>query len=124
MANNKPFILVKSYVYYLIDKIYLWYFYKFIHKTDQEIIKSIINYELKRFGSSYEKVLVEPKIDGDEWYMYYKFQSEKEYQKWERYSIKQIKRKSPHMTNEYAKKQFSWINLQYGLTHEYDSQRY
>lgn len=121
MANNKPFILVKSYVYYLIDKIYLWYFYKFIHKTDQEIIKSIINYELKRFGSSYENVLVNPKIDGNEWYMHYKFQSEKEYQKWKRYSIKQIKRKSPYMTNKYAEKQFSWMNLQYGLTHEYDS---
>lgn len=120
MANCKCFILVSSYVYYIIDKIYLWYFYKFIHKTEKQIIENIINYELKKFGSSYNQVLKEPIINGEEWYTYYTFSTEKEYRKWKRYSIKQIKKRSPYMTNSYALKQFSWVSLQYGLKLGYD----
>ena len=78
-------------MYYIIDKIYLWYFYKFIHKTEKEIIENIINYELKKFGSSYNQVLKEPIINGEEWYTHYTFSTKKEYLKWKRYSIKQIK---------------------------------
>ena len=115
MANCKYFILVSSYVYYIIDKIYLWYFYKFIHKTEKAIIENIINYELKKFGSSYNQVLKEPIINGEEWYTHYTFSTKKEYRKWKRYSIKQIKKRSPYMTNNYALKQFSWVSLQYGL---------
>lgn len=107
-------------MYYIIDKVYLWYFYKFIHKTEKQIIENIINYELKKFGSSYNQVLKEPKINGEEWYTYYTFSTEKEYRKWKRYSIKQIKKKSPYMTNNYALKQFSWVSLQYGLKLGYD----
>ena len=60
------------------------------------------------------------KINGEEWYTYYTFSTEKEYRKWKRYSIKQIKKRSPYMTNSYALKQFSWVSLQYGLKLEYD----
>mgnify|MGYP003490642523 FL=1 len=102
-------------MYYIIDKIYLWYFYKFIHKTEKKIIENIINYELKKFGSSYNQVLKEPIINGEEWYIHYTFSTKKEYRKWKRYSIKQIKKRSPYMTNNYALTQFSWVSLQYGL---------
>lgn len=101
----------------LIISIDDWWFYK--NKKDKnDIVKMIVNKQLKPYGVNYDHVVKSPKINGEDWFIHYTFNNEQDYNKWRKYSIKLIKK---HITNDQkmAEREFSWIDLYCGLKHNY-----
>lgn len=94
-----------------------WFYYKF-KKDNSEVLKMIINKELKPYGVDYDYVREHPVIEDEEWWRHYTFKSEKDYLKWKKYSINVIRR---HLTRDKrrARQEFVWIDLCYGLRHDY-----
>ena len=59
-------------------------------RTNDNIIRLIINRELCKYGVDYDYVKRNHIIDDLTWYEYYKFKNPKEYISWEKYSIRII----------------------------------
>lgn len=106
--------LIKDWLARLND----WWFYKYA-KSKDEVIKMIINKQLKPYKVDFDYVVKNPQIEGIDWFIYYTFNSEKEYNKWKKYSIKLL-RKHIVYSEELAKKEFLWIDLYCGLKHNYE----
>lgn len=107
--------LIKNWINQLDD----WWFYKF-RKSSDKVLEMIINKELKPYNITMKDVIANPKIDGEDWFIHYTFNNQKEYDKWEKYSIKLIKK---HIVNDdkMARREFSMVSLNYGLKTNYDN---
>lgn len=83
--------------------------------------KNIINYMVRKYNIDFDYVVSNPEIEGMSWYQYYTFNSEKEYEKWKKYALKQFKRAYPYSTEEFNKKRVAWLDFQYGLKKSYEN---
>ena len=88
-------------------------------RTNDNVIRLIINRELCKYGVDYDYVKRNRIIDGLSWYEYYKFKNPKEYISWEKYSIRIITTYYG-VTREKAKREFSFISLNYSLFFDFD----
>ena len=95
-----------------------WLYYR-NRKSKDEIVRLIINKQLKPYKVDYDYVIKNPQINGEDWFRYYRFNNEKEFEKWKRYSIKLLKRHVTQGSEEIANREFSMIDLYYGLMHNY-----
>ena len=95
-----------------------WWYYR-NRKSKEEVIKLIVNKQLKPYKVDYDFVVKNPEIEGQSWFTYYTFNSEKEYNKWKKYSINLIK-KNLTRNDKLAQKEFIWIDLYCGLKHNYE----
>lgn len=95
-----------------------WLYYR-NRKSKDEIIRLIINKQLKPYKVDYDYVIKNPQINGEDWFRYYRFNNEKEFEKWKRYSIKLLKRHVTQGSEEIANREFSMIDLYCGLMHNY-----
>lgn len=102
----------------LADK---WYYFKqrFFKKDYEKFLKKIINKQLKPYKVTYDYVKNNPKIEGEDWWYYYTFNREKDYLKWKKYTIKQIKKYYPYLNDKKVLQQFGLIDLMWGLRHNY-----
>lgn len=90
-------------------------------KPDSEkVVTKIINKMLKPYKIDMNYVINNPKINGIDWFQYYTFNSNEEVEKWKKYSIKQLKRAYPYMSDKYIERQFSYIDLMWGLKRNFD----
>ena len=79
-----------------------------------EITKKLINYELKPFGKKYEDVLKWKRKTP--WYETYKFENEKEHDKWRTKCAKFLATKvRPKMSKDRIEREMAWFSLMYGL---------
>lgn len=74
----------------------------------------MINKQLEPHGVDFDFVLANPEIDGLPWYQHYKWSSEKDAQDFEDWAVKRISQVW-RCGKEFARKQFAWFNLAYGL---------
>ena len=88
-------------------------------RTNENVIKLIINRELCNFGIDYDYIIKNQIIDTQKWYEYYSFNKPKDYISWEKYSIRVI-RMYLGLSKEKAKKEFSFISLNYSLFFNFD----
>ena len=84
------------------------------YRTNDELLRKMINKELKPHGVNLKYIMEHQKIDGIDWYRYYQFTSEKSYNKWKRYCKKLLKK------NGRSERDFSMVDVMYGLMHTYD----
>lgn len=93
-------------------------------------IRIIIDKALKKYNIDYNYVQKHPYINDIVWCSHYTFDSEEEFKSWERFSKKIIKKvltKKLGIFNYYKpskeqiNREFSWINLMYGLKYNYES---
>lgn len=85
------------------------------YKDRDEILKKMINAELKPYGKEMNDV-----IGKDNWFQEYTFKTEEEYSKWKEYCINlMIKEVNPKRTIKEAEKEFSWLDIMYGLKCEF-----
>ena len=101
---------------WLVELDDLWYYRH--KKSEEEVYRLIINKQLKPFGFNYDYVIKNPEIEGESWFTYCTFNSEREYNKWKKYSINLIK-KNITRSDKLARKEFAWIDLYCGLKHNY-----
>jgi len=95
---------------------------KYNRTNTSEIIKIIVNAELKHLGLCYEDVKSgawdDPKI---EWYEACTFKTKKEYESWKKFTIKFLMTQvTPKFSKKRAEKEFLWIDLYCGLKQDYD----
>lgn len=96
---------------------YLIYFSKKMSKDDA--VRLIINKELKRYKVDIDYVKDNPTIGGERWYEYYTFNSEEEYEKWEKFSKRILRKVFPYSDKKFIDNEFSYLNLAYGLRCKY-----
>jgi hypothetical protein len=102
---------------YLTD-FYLIHFKKNLSKD--EATRLIVNAELKKYGVDYNYVIEHEKINDKFWYEYYTFNSKEEYEKWEKFCKRIIKKTIPIYTDSEVNIEFSYINLFIGLKNNYE----
>ena len=100
-----------------IKDFYLVYFSRRISEDD--CLRLIIDKELKPYKVDMQFVLDNPEIEGEPWYIHYKFNNENEFIKWKKFSLKMIKKAYPYLLDDSIKKEFSMINLMWGLKTNY-----
>ena len=83
--------------------------------------KNIINYMLRKYNVDFDYVVSNPEIGGVPWYQYYTFDSEKEYEKWKKYALKQFNRAYPYSSENFNKRRVVWLDFQYGLKKSYEN---
>ena len=79
----------------------------------QDLLKSLVNKMLEKHNVSYEYVLENPKIEGNDWFFYFTM-TKKEAEEFKKFAIAEIK-KVNRCSKYYAENYFSWFNLYCGL---------
>lgn len=85
-----------------------------------EAVRLIIDNQLKKYNVDMTYVINNPEIDGDPWYTYYTFDSKEEYQKWEKFAKRILKKSCPYLDEEIINRRFSYLMLMWGLKTNYD----
>lgn len=87
--------------------------------TEEEALRLIINYQLKPYGVDIDYVKLHPTINEFEWFYHYTFKTKQQYNRWKFFSYEMLKRCMPHLPKKEIAKEFSMIDLMWGLRHEY-----
>lgn len=86
------------------------------YRDGDKILELMINAELKLHGKEMNDVLSK-----DNWFREYTFKTEEEYSKWKEYCINLMtKEVSPKRTIKEAEREFTWLDVMYGLKCEYE----
>lgn len=85
-----------------------------------EAVRLIIDNQLKKYNVDMTYVINNPEIEGDPWYIHYTFDSKEEYQKWEVFAKRMIKKSCPYLDEEMINRRFSYLMLMWGLKTNYD----
>lgn len=88
--------------------------------TSDEAVRLIIDNQLKKYNVDMTYIINDPEIDGVPWYNYYTFDSKKEYQKWEKFAKRMIKKSRSYSDEKVINREFSYLNLMWGLKTNYD----
>lgn len=109
-----------------IQLIFLYWRLIFLNKikknylfSENDLLKLIIGKELLKYGVSMKDVFENPMVEGQNWFQYYTFDSEKEYKKWESFCMKVLRLRHPLYNEGYLHMNFGMLNLQWGLKHNY-----
>ena len=91
--------------------------------TSEQILKAIINAELRPYSKTFEDINTEENgiINGIKWFEYYTFKTESQENVWNEYCNKLIRRhlKPWYISKKEADKELSMVRLNYGLYSEY-----
>lgn len=93
------------------------------YKDSAKIVEILINKELEKYSVTVDDIKRDGCIiNGKDWYQYYTFDSEEEFLSWKNFCIEFLTtRVSPKRSRECAEEEFMWINLQYGLKYNYNT---
>ena len=86
--------------------------------TKKEILEMCINKQLEPHSLTYNAVFQKPSVDGEDWFIYYTFNSKEQFESWKSYCIT-LFMKELKQTKSQAEREFDWLNLMYGLKQEY-----
>lgn len=92
--------------------------------TDTEFLKLIIDKELEIAGADFrfDDIIAMPDEErrAFKWFQIYGFNTYQEYMEWKNFFFEKFYDWQPkYITKKQAEREFSWINLQYGLTWKY-----
>ena len=100
-----------------------FYYIHIAKSVDREtVLRIIIDAELKKYGVNMQYVTDHPDINGERWYYYYTFDSEKEFNKWKKFSNKMLKKAFPYADKFILDREFSMLNLMWGLRTSYENE--
>lgn len=88
---------------------------------ENDAVRLIVNKQLAKYKVDMEYVKENEKIDGEDWYNYYTFNSEKEFNSWKKFAKRIIKKTYPYLDESGINKEFSMLNLMWGLKRNYGS---
>lgn len=83
-------------------------------------VKLIIDKELQKYNVDMYYVMEHPIINGENWCNYYTFNSEKEFNRWKKFSLKIIKKAIPYADDYILNREFSTLNLMWGIRVNYE----
>ncbi len=90
----------------------------------QQVIKVLIDKMLESFGSSYDYVIANPKIDNIPWYQYYTWKTPEDLEKFKEFFIITLtKNTSPKLTKVSAEREWPWFSLMYGLKEDFKNEQ-
>lgn len=113
---------IKNKIIYAWNNFIFWLDFKLrsIGKiSPNRVVENIINYQLKPYKVDFDYIMKNQHINGIPWYQYYKFTSEKQVRKYEKYAKKQIRKAYPYMTEKYINREYAMFDLMYGLMRDY-----
>lgn len=129
LSTNQDVKFVKTVEIVNVDKMinriknrlkYFYYLY-LANRIDRDLaIKLIVSKQLEKYNVDMQYVIDNPKIEGKDWYIYYTFDTEKEFEDWKKFSLKIIKKVYPRADENWINKEFSMLNLMWGLKTLYD----
>lgn len=83
-------------------------------------VKLIIDKELQKYNVDMYYVMEHPIINGENWCNYYTFNSEKEFNRWKKFSLKILKKAIPYADDYILNREFSMLNLMWGIRVNYE----
>lgn len=83
-------------------------------------VKLIIDKELQKYNVDMYYVMEHPIINGENWCNYYTFNSEKEFNRWKKFSLKILKKAIPYADDYILNREFSTLNLMWGIRVNYE----
>lgn len=105
----------------IIRKIKDWYLICIARRiSEKHCLRLIIDYELHKYKVNMEYVFANVKIEGEDWWMYYSFDSDEEYLNWKNFSTKILRKTYRYSDEININRTFLLIDLMYGLTRTYD----
>lgn len=105
----------------IIRKIKDWYLINISRKlTEEDCIRLIIDNELRQYNVNMDYVFKNSKIDGENWWWHFTFDSKEESLAWENFSKKLLRKTYTWADESIINKKFQFINLMWGLRTNYD----
>jgi len=95
---------------------------KLSYKSDEFLIKIIQN-QLDLHGAKFEDVKVLPEgrmPNGEWWFTFYKFETKEQHEAWKQFCITELRNSKESLTIKRAEAVFTWIDLQWGLKHQWE----
>ena len=92
------------------------------YKSEEFLVKLIQN-ELDLHGAKFEDVKALPEgrmPNGEWWFTFYKFETKEQYEAWKQFCITELRNSRERLTKKRAQEVFTWIDLQYGLKHQWE----
>lgn len=89
----------------------------------EEFLKKVIQKQLDLHGAKFEEIQQLPEgrmPNGEFWYQHYKFETKEQHAEWKAYCIQELRNSRERLTKERAEKVFMWIDLQWGLKHQWE----
>ena len=91
--------------------------------NSEEFLKRIIQKQLDLHGVRIEDIMALPdgKVpSGEWWFHHYKFNTVEQYEEWKRFCIHELRNSRERLSRKKAEDVFRWIDLQWGLKHEFE----
>ena len=88
-----------------------------------EFLQKLVQKELDLHGAKFEDIQALPEgrmSNGDFWYQYYKFATKEQYDEWKQFCIAELRNSRERLSKARAEKVFMWIDLQWGLKHQWE----
>ena len=90
--------------------------------NDPEFVRRIMQKQLDIHGAKYEDIIALPEgkmPNGKHWYQHYVFETREQYEEWKEFCIRELRNTRERLSRRDANKMFAWIDLQYGLKHQF-----
>lgn len=105
----------------IIKRLKQFYYVYIAKRINKELaVKLIIDKELQKYNVDMYYVMEHPKINGEDWFTYYTFDSEKEFNRWKKFSLKILKKAIPYADDYILNREFSMLNLMWGIRENYE----
>lgn len=88
-----------------------------------ELVDLLIDKQLKKYGITSKQIREIPdgKIDGENWYQYYTFDTEEEASNWKEFCLDVLSNQiTPKLPKKQVEIQFAMLDLMWGLKRNYD----
>lgn len=88
-----------------------------------EFLQKLVQRELDLHGAKFEDIQALPAgrmPNGEWWYQHYKFETKEQFDEWKQFCITELRNSRERLSKKRAEEVFKWIDLQWGLKHEYE----
>jgi len=88
-------------------------------ETPIEFLHRLLNKSLEPYSVTVQEVH-DIEYDGLPWYQHFTFKTKEEFESWKEYCLKEIKKRYK-INEQLVHMEFNWLNFNYGLKTEYDT---
>jgi hypothetical protein len=89
----------------------------------EELLIKLIQKQLDLHGAKFEdiKATKDGKLpNGEFWYQHYTFETKEQYEDWKEFCITELRNSRERLSKNRAEEAFRWIDLQWGLKHQFE----
>lgn len=90
--------------------------------NSDDFLRRVIQKQLDLHGVDFDYImsLSDGKLpNGKYWYQHYVFETREQYEEWKEFCIRELRNTRERLSKRNANKIFNWIDLQYGLKHQF-----